>query len=57
MRRAVGGSVSCWPLTARARLHAGWEAVLQRWYDWLPEVKKKDDAKKMEGEHQKKSVK
>ena len=39
----------------KAWLHAGLGDIMQKWYDWLPEVKKKGEVKKMEEEHQKKS--
>ena len=32
-------------------LQAGWEDTMQKWYDWPCEMKKKDEAKKMEVEH------
>ena len=38
----------------KAWLHSGWEDTMQRWYDWLCEMKKNDEAKSMEVEHQKK---
>ena len=50
----VGGSVSCWPLTVKKSVvHPGWEDTVLRWYNWLNEMKKKDEEKKMEVEHQK----
>ena len=51
----VGGSVSCWPLPARKRdSMKGWEDTMQKWYDRLPEMKKKGEVKKMYEERQKK---
>ena len=52
MRTTVGWSVRYWLLIAKkAWLHAGWEDVMQNWYDWLCE--KKDEARKMEEEQKK----
>ena len=36
-----------------AWLHPGWEDTVLRWYDWLYEMKQRDEAKRMEVEHQK----
>ena len=36
----------------KAWLHPGWEDIL-RWYDWLYEMNKRDDVKRMEVEHPK----
>ena len=38
----------------KAWLHVGWEDILQKWYEWMCEMKKKDEAKWMEEEDQKK---
>ena len=38
----------------KAWIHGGWEDTMQKRYDWLGEMKKKDEVKKMEEEHQKK---
>ena len=55
MQAALGGLVTCWLPIARKRswLHLGWEDTVQKWYDWLCEMKKKDEVEKMEEEHQK----
>ena len=43
-----------WPLIAKETwFHPEWEDPVRRWYKWLYEVKKKDEEKKMETEHQK----
>ena len=34
--------------------HAGWQDVLQKWYEWLENMKKKDEKKKVEEMHQQK---
>ena len=34
--------------------HAGLENTMQKWYDWLREMKKKDEVKKMEEVRQRK---
>ena len=36
----------------RAWLHAGWEDAMQKWFEWLEEITKKDERKKMEEVHQ-----
>ena len=36
----------------KAWIHAGWEDTLQKWYNWLEEMKKKDEIVKMEEMHQ-----
>ena len=36
----------------KAWTHAGWEDVMQKWYEWLEYMKKKDEKKKMEEVHQ-----
>ena len=41
----------------KAWLHAGWEDIMENWFGSLHKMKKKDEVKKMEEEHQKKSVK
>ena len=38
----------------KAWQRAGWEDTLQRWYDCLYEMKKRDEVERMEEEHQKK---
>ena len=38
----------------KAWLHARFEDTMQNWYDWLGYMKKKDEVKKMEEDHQKK---
>ena len=38
----------------KAWTHAGWEDVMQKWYEWLEHMKKKDEKKKMEEKHQQK---
>ena len=30
----------------------GWEDIMQKWYNWLEEMKKKDEKEKMEEMHQ-----
>ena len=35
-------------------VHEGWEDTLQKWYDWLSEMWRKDEVKKMEVGHLKK---
>ena len=40
----------------RAWIHPGWEITMQKWYEWLEEMKKKDEKEKMEGMHQHKVV-
>ena len=37
----------------KAWLHPGWEDTMWRWYDWLHEMKKRNEAKTIEVEHQK----
>ena len=37
----------------KAWLHAEWEDIMQKWYGWFCEMKRKDKAKRMEEEHQK----
>ena len=34
-------------------LHPKWEDTMQRWYNWLCEMQKKDEEKRKEKEHQK----
>ena len=36
----------------KAWSHPGWEDIMQKWYEWLEEVKKKDEKEKMEEMHQ-----
>ena len=36
----------------KAWLHAEWEDTMQKWYDWLVEMKMKDERRKMEELHQ-----
>ena len=36
----------------KAWLPEGWEDTMQKWYDWLGEMKKKDERKKIEELHQ-----
>ena len=36
----------------KAWLQAGWEDTKQKWYEWLEEMKKKDEEEKMEEMHQ-----
>ena len=36
----------------KAWLHAGLEDIMQKWYDWLCEMKKKDEVTKLEEVHQ-----
>ena len=38
----------------KAWTHAGWQDVMQKWYEWLEYVKKKDEKKKVEEMHQQK---
>ena len=38
----------------KAWLHVGWEYTMQEWYDWLEEMEKKDERKKLEALHQQK---
>ena len=54
-KKKVGGSVSCWPLIVKKKawLHPGWEDTMLRWFSWLYEVKKKDEEKRIEVEHEK----
>ena len=40
----------------RAWIHPGWEITMQKWYEWLEEMKKKDEKEKMEGMYQHKVV-
>ena len=37
----------------KAWIHAGLEDILQKWYNWLEEMKKKDEKEKMEEMHRK----
>ena len=37
-----------------ACVHTGWEDTMQEWYNWLEDMKKKDELKNMEGMHQRK---
>ena len=54
MQTTVGGPVNyLLPTAQKTWLHVGWENILQKWYDGLCEMKRKDRAKKMEQEHQK----
>ena len=32
----------------KAWIHTGWEDAMQKWYNWLEEMKKKDEKEKME---------
>ena len=36
----------------KAWLHAGWEDTRQKWFDWLVEMKKKDEWRKKDELHQ-----
>ena len=36
----------------KAWLHTGWEETLQKWKNWVEEMKKKDEKEKMEEMHQ-----
>ena len=36
----------------KAWLHAGWEETMQKWYDWLGEMKNEDEISELEGTHQ-----
>ena len=38
----------------KAWLHAGWEDTVLQWYNWLYEMRKKDEKEKMEEMHQQK---
>ena len=38
----------------KAWTHTGWEDTMQKWYEWLEHVKKKDEKGKMEDLHQRK---
>ena len=33
-------------------IHTGWEDTMQKWYEWLEYVKRKDEKEKMEDMHQ-----
>ena len=37
----------------KAWLHAEWEDTVQKWHDWLQQMKKKDKGRKVEEEHRK----
>ena len=53
-RTPVGRSASYWPLIIKSAWdHHEWEVTVQQWYNWQFEVKKKDEEKRMEVEHQK----
>ena len=55
MQATVGGLLSCWlPTAKKCGSIREWEDTVQKWNDWLCEMKKKDAAKKMEEEHWKK---
>ena len=60
--KAKGGidANSCWWVSEllaadckKAWLHPGWEDTRLRWYNWLYDMKKKYEGKRMEAEHQK----
>ena len=36
----------------KAWIHPGWEDTMQKWYDWLPKLKKEDEKEKLEQLHQ-----
>ena len=36
----------------KAWIHTGWEDTVQKWYNWLEEMKKKDEKEIMEEIHQ-----
>ena len=38
----------------KAWIHTGWEDTMQKWYNWLEEMKKKDEKEKMEEMHKRK---
>ena len=51
--RIDGGFLSLWrQIVKKAWMHTGWEDTMQKWYNWLEDVKKKDEKKKMEEMHQ-----
>ena len=53
MPKADGGFLSFWlHIVKNHGLHAGWEDVMQKWYEWREYMKKKDEKKKMEEMHQ-----
>ena len=48
MQATAGGSADC----GKAWLQVGWEDTMRTWYDWLGELKKKNERKNMEQLHQ-----
>ena len=38
----------------KAWIHPGWEDTMQKWYEWLEEMKKKDEKKNIDEMHQRK---
>ena len=36
----------------KAWIHTGWKDIMRKWYNWLEEMKKKDEKEKMEEMHQ-----
>ena len=36
----------------KAWIHTGWEDTVQKWYNWLEDMKKKDEKEKMKELHQ-----
>ena len=38
----------------KARIHSRWEDTMQKWYEWVDHMKKKDEKEKMEEVHQRK---
>ena len=46
MPKIVGGSRSCRRECKKAWTHTGWEDTMQKWYEWLEHMKKKDEKEK-----------